>query len=341
VAARGSSNATGYGAADVFKLEGEAHSLADRLPELLLESLKVANTVAHGIHGRRRAGTGETFWQFRQFQGGDPATVIDWRRSASSDTLYVREREWEASHTFWLWPDVSPSMVFRSHLAPIEKRDRAVVLTLALAEMLVRAGERVALLGLTPPLASRKATTRIAEALAVNQGAEAVQASLPPKVRLSRFSSAILVGDFLDPPATVVRRIEEMAEGGVQGHIVQVLDPAEETLAYQGRVEFRAVEGGERWVADRVETLRAAYQQKLAEHRAAIAEAARRLGWSFLVHHTDRPAAEPLLTLVMRLQGMAADYRWKPEAQSEASLEARLEAQVAGRRPGQAARDAG
>jgi len=315
VAARASARATGDGAG-VFKLEGEAHVLADRLPDLLLESLKVANTVAHGIHGRRRAGTGETFWQFRQFQGGDPATVIDWRRSASSDTLYVREREWEASHTFWLWPDVSPSMAFRSHLAALQKRDRAIVLALAVAEMLVRAGERVALLGLTPPLASRKATTRLAEALAANEGTEALQASLPPKARLSRFSSAILVGDFLDPAEAVVRRLNEMAEGGVQGHLIQVLDPAEETLAYEGRVEFRSPEGGERWIADRVETVRGAYRQKLAAHRAEIEEAARRLGWSFLVHHTDRPAAEPLLTLIMRLQGVATDYRWKPDAQA-------------------------
>ncbi len=312
MAARGS--ATEAGAAGVFQLEGEAYSLADRLPELLLESLRVANTVAHGIHGRRRAGTGETFWQFRQFQGGDSATVIDWRRSAGSDTLFVREREWEASHTFWLWPDVSPSMAFRSHLAPVEKRDRALVLTLAVAEMLVRAGERVALLGLTPPLASRKATTRIAEALAAHEGSEFLRASLPPKVRLSRFSSAILVSDFLDPPEAIVRRLNEMAEGGVQGHLIQVLDPAEETLAYEGRIEFRAAEGEERWIADRAETLRGDYMRKLAAHRAEIEAAARRIGWSFLVYHTDRPAAEPLLTLIMRLQGMAGDYRWKPDA---------------------------
>jgi len=317
VAVRGSARATG-GGTGVFKLEGEAHVLADRLPDLLLESLKVANTVAHGIHGRRRAGTGETFWQFRQFQGGDPATVIDWRRSASSDTLYVREREWEASHTFWLWPDVSPSMTFRSHLAPIEKRDRAIVLTLAVAEMLVRAGERVALLGLTAPLASRKATTRLAEALVANEGTEPLNASLPPKARLSRFSSAILVGDFLDPAETVAKRLSEMAENGVQGHLIQVLDPAEETLAYEGRVEFRSPEGGERWIADRVETVREAYHKKLTAHRTQIEDAARRLGWSFLVHHTDRPAAEPLLTLIMRLQGMTGDYRWKPQGEAAA-----------------------
>ena len=175
VAASGSAAAYGKGSASVFKLEGEAQALADRLPDLLLEALRVANTVVHGIHGRRRAGTGETFWQFRQFQGSDPATVIDWRRSASSDTLYVREREWEASHTFWLWPDVSPSMLFKSHLAPVSKRDRALVLTLAIAEMLVRAGERVALLGLTPPMASRRAASRIARSLAASEDTEAAE----------------------------------------------------------------------------------------------------------------------------------------------------------------------
>ena len=300
---------------DVFQLEGEAHALADRLPELVLEALRVANTVAHGIHGRRRAGTGETFWQFRQFQASDPATVIDWRRSASSDHLYVREREWEASHTFWLWPDVSPSMAFRSHLSSVTKRDRALVLMLAAAEMLVRAGERIALIGLTAPMASRKATSRIAETLAAHQADAALQSSLPPPARLSRFSSALLFSDFLDPPETIAARLNEMGESGVSGHLVQILDPAEETLAYEGRMEFRSPEGNERWIADRVETLRPQYQAKLAAHRAAIEEVTRRIGWSFLVHHTDRPAAEPLLTLIMRLQGMASDYRWKPEAQ--------------------------
>src|SRR5690349_15397623 len=231
--------------------------------------MHVANTVAHGIHGRRRAGTGETFWQFRQFQASDPATVIDWRRSASSDHLYVREREWEASHTFWLWPDVSASMNFRSHLSSVTKRDRALVLMLAAAEMLVSAGERVALIGLTAPMASRKATSRMAETLAAHVADAALQSSLPPPARLSRFSSALLFSDFLDPPETIAARLNEMGEHGVTGHLVQVLDPAEETLAYEGRMEFRSPEGNERWIADRVETLRPQYQAKLAAHRAA------------------------------------------------------------------------
>lgn len=283
-------------------IEADAHALAERLPDLLVEALRVSNTIAHGLHGRRRAGPGETFWQFRPFEQYDTAQLIDWRRSASSDHLYVREREWEAAHTFWLWPDLSNSMDFHSHLSTTTKRDRALVLVLAAAEMLVRSGERVALLGVTKPTASRKAAARLAESIALNRTAPALSGSLPPAIRLSRHSGVMLVSDFLDPAEEVVARLEALGAGGVSGHLIQVVDPAEETLPYQGRAEFRGLEGGERWVADRVESLRERYIAKFTAHREAIAAAARRLGWSLLVHRTDRPATEPLLALINHLQ---------------------------------------
>lgn len=285
-----------------FEFEREAHGLADSLPDLLLNALRVAVTVAHGLHGRRRSGPGETFWQFRQYHTSDAARLIDWRRSASSDHLYVREREWEAAHTVWLWPDLSPSMNFRSHLSSVTKRERALVLTLAASELLVRGGERVAILGLTRPSANRNTTTKLAESLAVHEGSGAAHDSLPPGRRLSRFSGVLLVSDFLDPVDTIAARLRELAADGVSGHIIQVLDPAEETLPYEGRAEFVGVEGSERWVADRVETLRDDYAVRMQVHRAALENLAATLGWSFLVHHTDRSAAEPLLALIARLQ---------------------------------------
>jgi uncharacterized protein (DUF58 family) len=295
----------------VATLERDARSLADRLPDLLLEADRIATTVAHGIHGRRRAGPGETFWQFRQFEPQDAAQLIDWRRSASSDHLYVREREWEAAHTIWLWPDLSPSMAFQSHIAPVTKRDRALVLMLASAELLVRSGERVGLLGVTQPTASRTATTRIAEAIVTHGHLEALTQSRPPKARANRFSGAILFSDFLDPIDILREPLEALAAAGVVGHLVQVLDPAEETLPYEGRTEFLGLEGGESWIADRAEGLRSGYRARIQSHRAELLSLATRLGWSFLVHHTDRPASEPLLTLIMRLEGKDGGYRWQ------------------------------
>lgn len=297
------------GRGSIAPLQTEAHGLADRLPDLVLDALRIASTVAHGIHGRRRAGPGETFWQFRQLGDLDPATLIDWRRSASSDHLYVREREWEAAHTIWLWPDLSPSMAFNSHLSTTSKRDRAIVIMLAAAELLVRGGERVGLLGLGRPTASRKAATRLAETLLINQNSPELKASLPPETRLPRFTGAIFLSDFLDPPEAILARLRIIAGTGVSGHLVQVLDPAEETLPYEGRTEFLGLESGERWIADRAESLRERYIARLEAHRETLREGCRRLGWSFLVHHTDRPAAEPILSLVMRFKGEAADYR--------------------------------
>ena len=291
-------------------LERDAHSIADRLPDLLLEADRISSTVAHGIHGRRRAGPGETFWQFRQYGPLDSATLIDWRRSASSDLLYVREREWEAAHTLWLWPDLSESMNFKSHLSPVTKRDRALVLMLATAELLVRSGERVGLMGVTLPMANRKAATKLAEAIAMNPKVPALTEGLPTEARLARFSSAILFSDFLDPIDKIRTRIETIASAGVTGHIVQVLDPAEESLPYQGRTEFFGMEGDERWIADRAESLRERYQQKFASHRAEVFELTTRLGWSMMVHHTDRPASEPVLSLMMHLEGKDGGYKW-------------------------------
>ena len=213
-------------------------------------------------------------------------------------------------------------MNFRSHLAPTTKRDRALIITLAAAELLVRGGERVAWLGLTAPTASRKATTRMAEAVLANES-KSLEASQPPKVQLARFSGAIIVGDFLDPIEKTRTHIEALAADGAVGHLIQIVDPAEETLPYEGRTEFLSPNGGQRWVADRVQSLRAEYKERMAAHRAEVAELTRRLGWSFLVHHTDRSPAEPLLSIIMRMQGGPGDRRWQAEESAAPQTEAR------------------
>src|SRR5271167_3581439 len=122
---------------------GESQALAASMPRLILEARRVAATIIHGLHGRRRAGSGENFWQYRRFVSGEAAARVDWRRSARDDHLYVREQEWEAAHTVWIWPDRSPSMLFASASAQDTKLERSLVIALALAEVLVGGGERI------------------------------------------------------------------------------------------------------------------------------------------------------------------------------------------------------
>src|SRR5260370_40946003 len=114
---------------------GVARALAESMPRLILEARRIAATVIHGLHGRRRAGPGENFWQYRRFLSGEPARRVDWRRSARDEHLYVRARECEAAHTVWLWPGRSPSMPIRSQLSEESKLARTLVVAFALAEI--------------------------------------------------------------------------------------------------------------------------------------------------------------------------------------------------------------
>ena len=307
----------------LLNIENRAHALAARLPDLMLEARRVALTVEHGIHGRHRAGPGETFWQFRQYQNEDAVGQIDWRRSASSDHLYIREREWEAAHTIWLWSDLSPSMDFRSKLANTTKGDRALTLMFALGEMMVRGGERVAILGMMPPTAHRQAIQRMAQAV-LEDAEESDQSnvshnhkSLPPQATLSRFSEVIFLSDFLEPVDKLESRLSTFAAQGVKGHLLQIFDPAEETLPYEGRTLFEAAESGDRMLAERAEELRDAYATRLEEHRNKIRDLMRKLEWSFTIHHTDRPAEEALLALHTRISGSASDFRHHATGQAK------------------------
>ena len=303
-------------AAAVPSAVGAARALASEMPRLMLEARRVAATVIHGIHGRRRAGPGENFWQYRRFMSGEPAHRIDWRRSGRDDILYVREREWEAAHTIWLWPDRSPSMNFRSSLAKDSKLERTLVLAFALAEILVDGGERVGVPGLLRPTGSRVVVDRLAEAI-VHDPTE--RPSLPHGFAPSALSEIVLLSDLWSPTPEVIDMIARLSATGASGHLVQVVDPAEEVFPYSGRVEFVEPEGGESITAGRAENWRADYEARIARHRTEIRAETDRLGWSFAIHRTDRPAADILLALHARM-GPGANVgfgnRWQAQPQA-------------------------
>lgn len=277
---------------------GKSRKLAARVPRLILEARRVAATILHGLHGRRRAGAGENFWQYRRFTSGEPASNVDWRRSARDDHLYVREREWEASHTIWLWPDRSPSMDFNSHLTEWSKLDRALVMSFAFAEVLVQGGERVGIPDLMRPTAHHNIIEKMAEVLVHD---ETERPSLPPNFSPAAFSEVLLVSDFWSPIADFRKIIGQLAANGARGHVVQIVDPAEETFPYSGRVEFIEPEGLGSITAGRAETWRNDYRNLVASHRAALRSECEQFGWSFTVHHTDRGPTELLFAVHARM----------------------------------------
>ncbi len=305
------------GAAEAARHPGlaEAQALGARLPALLIAAERVAATVAQGVHGRRRAGMGDSFWQYRQAIPGEPAGRIDWRQSARSSRAYVRETEWEAAQSVLLWHDASPSMHWRSEASLPLKVERAELLLLALASLLLRGGEHVRLLAARDAggwASGSAGLSRIAAGLArPTDPAASSLAGLPaPDIELPRHAHLVLLGDMLAEPAALEPWFGRLAAVPAGCTVLQVLDPAELSLPYAGRVRFEGLEGEPPLLASHAQALAAAYAAAMQAHQQRLAALCTRAGCRLVQHRTDQAPQAALLALYQSLhQGAAAAAR--------------------------------
>ena len=266
-------------------LRSAAEDLTAPLPPLLAEAEHLAATVLLGDHGRRRAGMGDSFWQYRPAQAGDSARSIDWRRSARSDSNFVQDKEWQIAQSVLLWVDQAASMQFTSDPALASKGHRARLLGLATAILLNRGGERVGLTGLRlPPKRGKQQLERMAAILSEDgeqdYGTPEAQGMLP-------HSRALFVSDFLGDITPTKDALLRAADRGVRGALVQVLDPQEEAFPFDGRTIFQSMTGAVEHETLKAGDLKARYLDRLAARKAELADLARVTGWQFQTHHTD------------------------------------------------------
>jgi uncharacterized protein (DUF58 family) len=280
-------------------LQYEAEALGASLPPLLVDAERLASAVSLGVHGRRKAGMGESFWQFRRYRPEDSSTAIDWRQSAKSQHLFVREREWEAAQSVWFWCDASPGMQFAS--ARVTKADRAKLIALALMSLLVRGGERVALFGDGhAPASSRAALRRIGHTLLDLPPGDA---ALPPDAAITKNAQFVWLSDFLSPLSEIENTLRRLSRSAVAGQLVHIIDPAEKDFPFTGRTRFEDARGTESEVIGRAETIAGAYRTRFKAHADAVGALARRLGWTYIAHRTDRSPQTALIALYADMSG--------------------------------------
>ncbi len=282
-------------------LRQRSEAEASRLPPLLARAEHLAGTVLLGDHGRRRSGMGDDFWQYRPAQIGDSRRMIDHRRSARGDQQFVREREWQIAQSVMLWVDQGASMRFASDKALPSKADRARLLGLATAILLVRGGERVGLTGTTlPPRRGNAQIIRLAEAWSEDSEVDYA----PPEHRaMIPHARAVFISDFLGPMDEVELALTKAADRGVRGVLLQVLDPGEETFPFAGRTIFESVGGTVRHETLKAGELRDRYLDRLAERKHALTHLCRATGWQLGLHHTGESAQSALLWLYRALDG--------------------------------------
>lgn len=284
------------------RLSADAVEASAALPPLLAEAERAAASI-WGVHGRRSAGNGETFWQYRHAQPGDALGSIDWRRSGRSDDLFVRETEWETAQSVFLWPDSSASMQFRSKGVGTTKARRAAVLALATAVLLERGDERFALMrpDAGRVMQGRTGIDRISTALSL-ETAGADETGFPPDTSFPMGARGLFLSDFFGDMDKLQKALSAAVARRMRGVLVQVVDPVEEAFPYSGRVLFESVGGAMRYDADRAESLRDAYQSRLAARRDTLRDMARQAGWLFTIHRTDTPATPALMMIYQTLQ---------------------------------------
>ena len=291
-----------------LELRRAAETEAGALPALLLAAEHLAATVQMGGHGRRRAGPGEEFWQYRPAHSGDEARFVDWRRSARSDAQFVRDREWQLAQSLHLWVDGAASMRFTGapsgRAARPTKAARAQLLALALAVLSIRAGERVGLAGpLAPPRPGRAQLLTLTTALCAEAGSGDYGA--PEVAGVAAQAHAVFLSDFFGDLAAIEAALGALADRGVTGVMLQVLDPAEEDFPFDGRTIFESMTGALRHETREAGDLRARYRARLAERRDRLARLAAQAGWQFSTHHTGAPSQAALLWLHRALEGAA------------------------------------
>lgn len=276
-------------------LRRDAETAASALPALLAQADHLAQTILLGDHGRRRAGMGDSFWQYRTAQPTDGLRAIDWRRSARSDDTFVQDKEWQIAQSVVLWVDGAASLHYHSSDDLPTKADRARVLSLATAILLGKGGERV---GLTsphiPPSRGTAQIEKLASALLTDPKTDY---GAPDDTGIPAHARAVFVSDFMGDLTDLESTLTKTADRGVQGALLQILDPIEESFPFKGRTTFQSMTGATIHETLKADALQQRYLDRLAARKDRLRALARRTGWQFQTHHTNLPALTPLMWL--------------------------------------------
>lgn len=279
----------------------QSQILARRIGPLIAEARYHAGRLSAGSHGRRQAGLGESFWQFRNYHPEDGSKRIDWRRSARGDRLYVREKELELAVNFRLWLDPRADFDWKSTGQLRKKREIAAIMLLALARALMRGGERVSILRNSSSNGLRNAPFTVGkiEDLAWQLF------SLPeqfPAAKAGRVAY-LIASDFYEPIDVWRARLAPLQAIGQSGILLCVSDPVEENFPFSGRTRFRIPSGGDPIMVERAEAIGDAYRQALAQRRQQLQELAKRSAFALVRMQSDQEIAPKLASMAALLRG--------------------------------------
>ena len=273
-----------------LKLRGYAEEIASAVPKLLVSAQTAASSVMAGEHALKRVGHGQNFWQFREYDIHDRPQDIDWRQSAKSDRVFVREKEHQSLQTLVLWADSNEGMRWASQQNLHTKRQIAEIIVLALAVVAVDNGEIFSHISETGKTGRSTRALENFAALLAGQSL-GIETNLTfqklQEARLKRRSIPVLASDFFVPFEDFDQGIARMAERSKTGLIAQILDPAEISLPYTGRVRFFSPDKADAEMVENVAEVRKEYQKRMDAHCNEIQKLTEHYGWHYFKISSD------------------------------------------------------
>ena len=268
----------------------KAEELSNQIPSLYIKADRIANTIWEGMHNRNKDGVGDNFWQFRKYEYGDPAHLIDWKKTAKSNETFIQEKELQTLQNFVIWRDTSKSMNFRSTEKIDTKLYRANLFTLALTIILSKSGENIILNGLKSKiLKGSNAVNFISNQ--INEKIIDSYKSSPNTNEIKNNSDVILIGDFLNNINETVKTVKELSNRGINGIIIQILDPAERFFPYKGRINFNGLEGEQNILIGKAESVRNDYKKAIKIHIDKLEELTTSYSWKYFLDTSDQEAS--------------------------------------------------
>lgn len=261
----------------------------------------------NGLHRSPYHGFSVEFTEYRPYTPGDDPRYLDWRVLARSDRYFVKRFEDETNLRCHLLVDQSRSMTFGSLVGT--KADYAATLAASLAYFLNLQGDAVGLLTFDEQvrdyLPARHRPGHLRQLLfhldrpAAGRGTDLTAPLRRATELLRKRGLVVLISDFLAPLDRLDRALMELAAGGHEIVIFQVLDPAEVTFEFRSPAVFEDAETGRRLQLDPV-AARPDYQRQLEAHCAAVLENCRRLGAGYTRLETHQPLELALLEFLRR-----------------------------------------
>ena len=268
----------------------KAEELSNKIPSLYVKADRIANTIWEGMHNRNKDGLGDNFWQFRKYEYGDPAHLIDWKKTAKSNETFIQEKELQTLQNFVIWRDTSKSMNFRSSESIDTKLYRANLFTLALTIILSKSGENIVLNGLkTELLKGSNAVNFVSNQ--INEKVTDSFKSSPNINEIKNNSDVILIGDFLNNINETEKTIKELSNRGINGIIIQILDPAERFFPYKGRINFNGLEGEKNILIGKAESVRNDYKKAIKIHIEKLEKLTTSYSWKYILDNSDQDAS--------------------------------------------------